>query len=69
VRVNERFKAIHGGEVCGCVTWWECDLRPNLRRLPEERATLSTERIQRTGSNEALQRAEWELGAPCQVIQ
>ena len=69
VRINERLQPIYGGEVRGGVARWERDLRANLRRLPEERTTLSTERIQRASADEALQCAERKLGAPCQVIQ
>ena len=69
MRIDERLKAIHRGEVRGGVARWERDLRADLRRLPEERTTLSTERVQRASADEALQRAERQLGAPCQVIQ
>ena len=69
MRVDQCFKSIDGREERGCVTWRERDLRTNLRRLPEERASLAAERVQRARANEALQRAEWELGASREVFE
>jgi hypothetical protein len=69
MRVDQCFKSINWREVCGCVTWRERDLRANLRRLPEERAPLAAKRVQCARANEALQRAERELGASCDVFE
>ena len=67
--VDQCFKSVNWREVCGCVVWWERDLRADLRRLPEERTTLSTECVQCASADQALQRAERQLRAARQVIQ